>query len=415
MNKLIMIFLLMCSTVHAGKEGGNGGFVYQCGEKVHLIDLKEVEAIPYLKERIKIEPNQFEGMSYLEIIRTIISDRIGAYSEDLALEVLNKIPEVLSKMQTRRTIDNTIPDDLGYVPPIAGCKIVNVIEYRGIVLVDENLYHRLSEFELAAIVMHETLYSMAQKVIFNYEKTRLPDSIPIRRIIALLFSSNYEENKSILNDLLSYYIETFGREKAEEIYLTFCIDKKYVHSIDERFSLKQFIKKSTFYINEYKPKNYDVVKTHLLDVQLFPWKNSNERQGYFSYYYNSQHLAIRRQTRQTNLLKIKGKDLKLQSTRCDGYKGESYTAQTKKFKLQTRTPYETVYKIRSQKTKDIDASILIQAKYSKNNTVKTSVLLRDLVKKDDYYYLYTKQFYFIFEPQEKNYLSQQVLDFIEAR
>ena len=60
MKNLMLGILLMSSGAFA-KEGGNGGFAFKCVNSIQLVDLMEVNHIPFLKERILIDSTE---MSY---------------------------------------------------------------------------------------------------------------------------------------------------------------------------------------------------------------------------------------------------------------------------------------------------------------------------------------------------------------
>jgi len=336
MKKLFIFALSLSfqSFAHSG-GGGNGGFVYKCQDSVELVDLKEIEYLESTRSKIEIKEDNLPFLSQIKRRIQIIKK----YSSEIAKELDLYVQNTIGSMQFRRDIDQGEPDDYGYVPKIEGCKLLNVIQYKDkIFFTKKDLFNSLSEFQKTALVFHEAIsqLSLAKDIYYSSIK----NSIPARRITALLFSSNLNENSALFSELINYYLKANGKQIEVTADINFCLDKKYIFPLSSTSLLEK--------------KNISRLEFTLT---------------------NKRHDAFRKGHQSLRLLsetKIKGRNFSLSEKSCDGYQGESYNFIIKNVKLQGKHHFSLEKNFKKpRKWKELDASLTIKV-----TNVKTQEALR---------------------------------------
>lgn len=372
---LPMAMLLMAMNVFAEGGVGNGGFVYNCGDSLALIDLKEVEHLPSLNGRIKILkeslPYQTQIAKKVALIKTI--------NAEVGSKVEKAIIDIEKKLELRSAIDTSLPDDLGYVPHVDGCEITNVIQYSQNILTNIELYKKLDHANKAALLVHEALYFVARDANIRYYRD-MWTSVPVRRLVAMLFSENFNELKNDFSELLNFYLVENSREIPKTIKVVLCMDKKFV---GERKDLVQLSEKS-------------LKKVKFILEQKDSWGEVTP----------------------SPKQEIKGETFIKVPQRCDGSVGESFVAESKEIYFPKSIPFVVEYKPKQSHLfeKSLDATISLKIM---NGSVEELVVLeRNVSASAERYDLLTPSLTTIFDKTIKTQsrpMTDTIRGYVEAQ
>jgi hypothetical protein len=340
------LLLTLSLGAFAGDKGGNGGFVYKCGDAFELVDLKEVNEIPFLKGRIRIKK---EKITYVEQKNKRLAI-LKSISNDLHALIAKEVKKIEEKMEYRRDIDHGYPNDIGHVPSVEGCEITNVIQYKERILTENSYYQKLSDFDKAALVFHEAFYAIAKRQYHAgfHHKSYISDiqtSVPVRRIVAMLFAENSAELDKELKAFIMHYLILFGKEEPAKSVVNFCLDKKYINDAQGTIALNNdYFKKMKLELTQFSLASIDPV--------VSGWMNSANNPK--DYWYRPIS-TVKREI-------ITGTQFSQRNQRCDGSPGVSFVATSKDFEHRYLNILKVRYTTKSNmftEEKELDASLVI--------------------------------------------------------
>jgi hypothetical protein len=200
MKKRFVIFVLFISSVSfagPGATAGNGGGAWVCRNQDHslrwakLVDL--VEAQGEFDLTLALYPG-----SYQEIVSRV-EKRISKVHADSTFQMTTAIDQLHDLVANTKGnpqvtyVDEALPlinDSLYiYAPPASRCsegvlKYEQVVNYKGNgdILIQSELFNSFSQFDQAALVVHEGIYALRRRTFID------ENSVETRRFVGLFFS-----------------------------------------------------------------------------------------------------------------------------------------------------------------------------------------------------------------------------------
>lgn len=178
--KSLVIFLttFLCFSAFA-KEGGNGGGVFICGEKIELFDFAEARNNIVLWEA---NPN-LSKEDYLTLAMSHIKKDIPQVAD----KVLDALSIVLQNIEEKRIGEFDIPfiDDVTIttIDPLCYQQVANWHERLGILIIDGKVFNKMDSLNQAGLLIHEAIYKVSRDSKISENNSDL-----IRAVVAKVFS-----------------------------------------------------------------------------------------------------------------------------------------------------------------------------------------------------------------------------------
>ncbi len=223
MKKVIctLIFSIAAvSVAQAYKEVGNGGTVVACPSangipSYELLDLYEGRALYNLSYNPQTTPAKDQAHVWLQ--KLDISENLAGTEASLA-ESLGTFIQQLHFLPSGTGLQPT--NDIDTVVNAKGCQITQVINYRdtGEIYVDQDVWRALTEFNRAALIVHEMVYSYLRGGT-DLEKS----SLRARRVTAQLVAGSDFSMKIPATPAAIFTCRTFEAWEAGRPYADFQI------------------------------------------------------------------------------------------------------------------------------------------------------------------------------------------------
>lgn len=184
MKFLIMTLLLTASFSGFTKEGGNGGGVHVCGNKVELYDFFEGRDprghnIQLWKVDRRLSKDYYIAQAYKHLLRDI---------PQVASKISTMVEKILATPEDQLFGDISIPviNDATITVIGVGCRYqqaANWDERFGKLFISKDLYKKLDPMNQAGLIFHEAIYKLSRETNVATETSDL-----VREVVARIFS-----------------------------------------------------------------------------------------------------------------------------------------------------------------------------------------------------------------------------------